>query len=137
MYAEMLFLTLSCLTSSSASALVGEALICTVKSAPCAPASPNKVRASANEKSDRCRSLILRKTSVLGLRGTVQAYGVGNYARNRGKDQNGGSVAGHVLPRLAARQIARPKSTINEGQSAILPRKSGPGEIFEKKDCRK
>src|SRR5215510_5929803 len=67
MYAEM-FWALSCLTSSSASALFGDALICTVKSGPCAPASPNNNRTSANGMNGLYRSLILRKTSVLGLR---------------------------------------------------------------------
>jgi len=49
-----------------------------------------------------------------------------------------GGVSLIMLSRdFLARRIARAKSTIKGGQSAILPRKSGPGEIFEKKDCRK
>src|SRR5215510_12589956 len=113
-YAEMLW-ALSCLTSSSASALFGDALICTVKSAPCAPASPNNIRTSANGINNRCRSLILRKTSVLGLREERfkrMESEIMHEIEGRIKTVGGG-VADHVLPRLPARRIARPKSTIS------------------------
>src|SRR5215470_3947324 len=103
-----MFWALSCLTSSSASALLGDALICTVKNVPCAPASPNDNRTSANGMNDLYRSLILRKTSVLGLREErfkpmepEIMHEIGGWIKT------GGGVAIHVLPRLPARRIAR------------------------------
>src|SRR5262245_63377758 len=105
---------LSCLTSPSASAWVGDALICTVKSAPCAPASPNNIRTSANGINNRCRSLILRKTSVLGLsEERFKRMEPEIMHEIEGRIKTRGGVADHLLPRLPARRIAPAKCTLS------------------------